>query len=116
MASGQGNCLFCKFAAKQIPTDVVYEDDEVFAFKDISPQAPHHILIIPRIHLKSTDDINEANSTIAGKMIAAASKIARELNLDGYRIVFNTNEIAGQSVFHLHCHLLAGREMGWPPG
>lgn len=108
--------MFCKIASKQIPASIVYENDDVLAFDDISPQAPTHILIVPKIHIKSTEDITDENSGVAGKMVAAAAKIARDLNLEGYRLVFNTNEIAGQSVFHLHCHLLGGRPMRWPPG
>jgi histidine triad (HIT) family protein len=111
-----GDCLFCKIANKQIPSSIVYEDDEVLAFNDISPQAPAHILIIPKEHIRSTDEINSGNKDIAGNIVAAASKIASDLKLDGYRLVFNSGEIAGQSVFHLHCHLLGGRPMKWPPG
>jgi histidine triad (HIT) family protein len=110
------NCIFCKIAGKEIPAKIAYEDNEVFAFHDISPQAPVHILIIPKEHISSTDELNASNSDIAGKVILAASKIAKELKLDGYRLVLNCNEIAGQSVFHLHCHLLGGRQMQWPPG
>lgn len=110
------DCLFCKIINKEIPSSAVYEDDEVFAFKDVTPQAPVHILIVPKNHIKSTEEINESNSIIAGKIVSTAAKIAKEMNLDGYRLVFNCNEIAGQTVFHLHCHLLAGRAMQWPPG
>ncbi len=110
------NCLFCKIVNKEIPSSIVFENDEIIAFKDISPQAPTHILIIPKIHIKSTDEITESNSHIAGKLISTASKIAKDLKLEGYRLVFNCNEIAGQTVFHLHCHLLGGRTMNWPPG
>ncbi len=110
------NCLFCKIAGKEIPSSSVYEDDELYAFNDITPQAPVHILIIPKNHIRSTEDINDSNSVLAGKIISAAAKIARDKKLDGYRLVFNCNEIAGQTVFHLHCHLLAGRPMLWPPG
>lgn len=95
---------------------MVYEADDIIAFNDISPAAPTHILIIPKEHIPSTEYITAENSAIAGKMIAAASQIAKELKLEGYRLVFNCNEIAGQSVFHLHCHLLSGRQMNWPPG
>ena len=110
------NCLFCKIVNKQIPSEIVYEDDSTLAFNDISPQAPTHIVVIPKKHIKSTEEINENNNSIAGKLISAASKIAKDLNLEGYRLVFNCNEIAGQTVFHLHCHLLGGRTMNWPPG
>jgi histidine triad (HIT) family protein len=110
------DCLFCKIIKKEIPSGAVYEDDEVFAFNDINPQAPVHILIVPKEHIATTEDLNENNSAIAGKLVLTASKIAKDMNLKGYRLVINCNEIAGQSVFHIHCHLLGGRAMGWPPG
>jgi histidine triad (HIT) family protein len=110
------NCLFCRIVNKEVPSELVYEDDDTLAFKDISPQAPVHLLIIPKKHIRSTEEVNQSNKDIAGKLIWAASKIAKDLNLDGYRLVFNCNEIAGQTVFHLHCHLLGGRAMKWPPG
>ncbi len=110
------DCLFCKIINKQIPASIVYENNELLAFKDISPQAPTHILIVPKQHIRSTEDINDGNSAIAGNIVAAAAKLAKDLDLEGYRLVFNCNEIAGQTVFHLHCHLLGGRAMHWPPG
>jgi histidine triad (HIT) family protein len=110
------DCLFCKIINKEIPASIIYENDDVTAFNDIAPKAPTHILIVPKQHIKSTEYITEENSGIAGMLVAAASKIARDLNLKGYRLVFNCNEIAGQTVFHLHCHLLGGRAMKWPPG
>lgn len=110
------DCLFCKIASGEIPAKKAYEDNEIFAFHDISPQAPTHILIVPKKHISSTDELDYNNIDIAGKVILAASRIAKELKLDGYRLVLNCNEIAGQSVFHLHCHLLGGRQMHWPPG
>lgn len=110
------NCLFCRIAKKEIPSAAVFENDEVLAFNDIMPQAPVHILIIPKVHISTPAEINEGNSQLAGKLVAAASIIAKDLELDGYRLVMNCNEIAGQSVFHLHCHLLSGRAMNWPPG
>lgn len=110
------DCLFCKIVKKEIPSQSVYEDEEVLAFRDISPQAPEHIVIIPKQHIRSTAELDESSLLIAGKIVLAASKIAKELRLDGYRLVFNCNEIAGQTVFHLHCHLLGGRKMSWPPG
>ncbi len=110
------NCLFCKIVKKEIPSENVFENDDVFAFKDISPQAPVHILIIPKIHIDTPADINENNSHIAGKLIAAAAEISKVMKMDGYRLVFNCNEIAGQSVFHIHAHLLSGRVLNWPPG
>jgi len=110
------DCIFCKIVNGQIPAKLVYEDNEVAAFNDITPHAPVHILFIPKAHIASTEHLNNENYNITGKLIYAASKYAKELKLDGYRLVMNCNEIAGQSVFHLHCHLLAGREMHWPPG
>jgi len=110
------NCLFCKIEEKKIPSEIVFENEELVAFKDISPQAPVHILIIPRVHISTPADINSENSIVAGKILAAAAEIAGENKLDGYRLVFNCNESAGQSVFHLHAHLLGGRSMNWPPG
>ncbi len=110
------DCLFCKIAGKQINVPLIYETDEVAAFNDINPEAPTHILIVPKEHIKSTEYITEENSPAAGKIIAAAAQIAKNLNLEGYRLVFNCNEIAGQTIFHLHCHLLGGRKMNWPPG
>lgn len=110
------DCLFCRIARKQIPSTIVYEDEKYVAFHDISPQAPVHILIIPKQHIRSTEELDTANSHVPGEMVLLASRIAKEKKLDGYRLVFNCNEIAGQSVFHIHCHLLAGRPMNWPPG
>jgi histidine triad (HIT) family protein len=108
------NCLFCKIINRKIPAEIVYETDDILAFKDIAPQAPVHILIIPKTHIISTNEITDAN--LPGKLILTATKLAKDLNLEGYRLVFNCNEIAGQTVFHLHCHLLGGRQMHWPPG
>ena len=110
------NCLFCRIVDRKIPAEIVYETEDILAFKDIVPQAPAHILIIPKTHIKSTEEITESNFKIPGKLILTASKIAKDLNLEGYRLVFNCNEIAGQTVFHLHCHLLGGRHFNWPPG
>jgi histidine triad (HIT) family protein len=109
-------CIFCKIVSGEIPSKKLYETDEIIAFNDIAPQAPIHVVLIPKKHIHSLEKINETNYDIIGKLILAASKIATEKKLDGYRIVINCNEIAGQTVFHLHCHLLAGRLMHWPPG
>jgi histidine triad (HIT) family protein len=109
-------CLFCRIGNGTIKTEFVYEDDEIAAFNDISPQAPVHILLIPKKHIASTEFLDESNYDITGKLVFAASKVAKKLELEGYRLVINCNEIAGQSVFHIHCHLLAGRPMRWPPG
>jgi len=111
------NCLFCKIAAKQIPSKVVFEDDEVFAFEDIGPQAPTHVLIIPRRHFASLDEATPEDQAVLGKLQLVAADLARKLKLaGGYRTVVNTGEGAGQSVFHLHLHLLGGRSFRWPPG
>ena len=111
------DCLFCKIAAKQIPSKVVYEDDEVFAFEDIGPQAPTHVLIIPRRHFASLDEAMPEDQAVLGKLQLVAADLARKLKLaGGYRTVVNTGEGAGQSVFHLHLHLLGGRSFRWPPG
>jgi len=111
------DCLFCKIAAKKIPSKIVYEDDEVFAFEDIGPQAPTHILICPRKHLGSLNEAGSEDQAVLGKLQLIAAQLARKLNLlAGYRTVLNNGEGAGQSVFHLHLHLLGGRAMAWPPG
>jgi histidine triad (HIT) family protein len=111
------DCLFCKIAAKKIPSKVVYEDDDVFAFEDIGPQAPTHILIIPRKHFASLNEATAEDQAVIGKLQLVAADLARKLKLlDGYRTVANNGAGAGQSVFHLHLHLLGGREFGWPPG
>jgi histidine triad (HIT) family protein len=110
-------CLFCKIAAKKIPSKIVYEDDDVFAFEDIGPQAPTHILIIPRKHFASLNEATSEDQAVIGKMHLVAAELARKLKLlDGYRTVANSGPGAGQSVFHLHLHLLGGREFRWPPG
>ena len=111
------DCLFCKIAAKKIPSKIVYEDPEIFAFEDISPQAPTHILICPRKHFASLDEATTEDQGLIGKMLLVAARMARERNLlAGYRTVFNNGSGAGQSVFHLHLHLLGGRAFRWPPG
>jgi histidine triad (HIT) family protein len=111
------DCLFCKVAAKQIPAKIVYEDDEVFAFEDISPQAPTHLLICPRKHFASLNEASPEDQAVLGKLQLVAAAYARRLNLiEGYRTVVNTGRGAGQSVFHLHLHLLGGRAFHWPPG
>ncbi len=111
------DCLFCKIATKQIPSKIVYEDPEIFAFEDISPQAPTHILLCPRRHFVSLDDAKAEDQAVIGKLHLVAAQLARERNLlAGYRTVFNNGSGAGQSVFHLHLHLLGGRQFRWPPG
>lgn len=112
------NCIFCKIAAGEIPANIVYKNDIVTAFTDLNPQAPTHILIIPNQHIDSLDGVSDdATLTAAAACLTAAREIAKSKNLSGgYRVVTNTGPDAGQSVQHLHFHLLAGRQMGWPPG
>jgi histidine triad (HIT) family protein len=111
------DCLFCKIAAKKIPSKLVYEDEEVFAFEDIGPQAPTHILICPRKHFGSLNDATKEDQSVLGKLQLVAAELARKLNLlEGYRTVVNNGSGAGQSVSHLHLHLLGGRAFRWPPG
>ncbi len=112
------DCLFCKMVEGEIEPDVVYQDDEVLAFRDLSPQAPTHVLVIPKQHIATVNDFTLEQAELIGKLYLAAQRIAAEENLAerGYRIVLNCNAEAGQSVFHVHLHLLGGRPMGWPPG
>jgi histidine triad (HIT) family protein len=112
------DCLFCKFARKEIPTRVVLEDDSCLAFEDINPKAPVHILIIPKKHLGSLNDMASGDEPLLGHLAFVAGRIAEEKKIDqsGYRAVINTGPDAGQSVFHIHMHLLGGRPMAWPPG
>lgn len=112
------DCLFCKIVAGDIPSAKVYEDDKVLAFRDIEPQAPVHILIIPKEHIASANELNEENASIVGHIFAVAAKIAKEEGIaeGGYRIVNNCGEDGGQTVKHLHFHMLGGRSLAWPPG
>ena len=111
------NCLFCKIIKGEIEGDFIYEDEDLLAFKDISPQAPVHILIIPKKHIESANDINPENSQLIGKIFVLANKLAKDLKLDkGYRIVNNCGQDGGQTVSHIHFHLLGGRQLQWPPG
>jgi histidine triad (HIT) family protein len=111
------DCLFCKIGEKKIPAKLIYEDAELFAFDDISPQAPTHILICARKHFAALHDAETGDRELLGKMLLAAGKLARERNLlEGYRTVFNNGAGAGQTVFHLHLHVLGGRAFHWPPG
>ena len=111
------DCLFCKIGDKKIPSKMVYEDADAFAFEDISPQAPTHILICPRKHVVSLTDAGPEDALMLGDLQLLAAKLAKERNLiEGYRTVFNNGRGAGQSVFHLHLHLLGGRDFRWPPG
>ncbi|MCQ2480929.1 MAG: histidine triad nucleotide-binding protein [Clostridia bacterium] len=111
------DCLFCKIIAGEIPSSKVYEDDMVYAFNDIDPQAPVHILIIPKEHIASVNEVNESNSAVVAHIFEVAAKLAKEKGLeDGYRIVTNIGDDAGQTVKHLHFHMMGGRSFGWPAG
>ena len=110
------DCLFCRIARREIPASIVYEDDDCVAFRDIGPQAPTHILVIPRQHVSTLDEVSEP--LLIGRLMSAAAQVARQEGIveSGYRTVINTNAGAGQTVFHLHVHVLGGRRMTWPPG
>lgn len=112
------DCLFCKIAQGAIPAAIVYEDSEIMAFRDLNPQAPKHLLVIPRQHIATINDAKEEHQALLGKMILGAQKIAQTEGLSetGYRLVFNINPDGGQTVYHIHLHLLGGRQMTWPPG
>lgn|SRR5574344_3150467 len=110
------DCLFCKIAAGEIPSAKVYEDDVCFAFKDIAPQAPVHFLVIPKAHIGSVSEIGAANSAVVAHIFEVIARLTRELGIESYRVVSNIGEQAGQSVPHLHFHVLSGRDMTWPPG
>lgn len=112
------DCLFCKIAQKQIPAKIFYEDEQVLAFHDINPQAPTHILIIPKKHIAAISDVAEGDINAAGYLLFVAKNIAKKLKIDktGFRLVINNGPDAGQAVAHLHVHLLGGRPMHWPPG
>ncbi|OQX61189.1 MAG: histidine triad nucleotide-binding protein [Desulfococcus sp. 4484_241] len=110
------DCLFCKIAAGDIPSSKVYEDDSYVAFNDIAPQAPTHILVIPRRHIAGISDMADDDSALVGGLFSVAKKVCAQKGITDYRLVINNGAGAGQSVFHLHLHILAGREMGWPPG
>jgi len=111
-------CIFCKIVAGEMSSSFIYQDDEVTAFKDINPQAPSHILIVPNKHIGSVGDASGEDQAVLGKLLLAAAQIAQEKGVAnrGYRLVINTGVDGGQSVSHLHVHLLAGRQMSWPPG
>jgi histidine triad (HIT) family protein len=111
-------CLFCRIVRKEIPGSVVYEDDDVLVFNDINPQAPLHALVIPKRHIATLNDLSPADDALVGQMIRRAAAVARDKGYAerGFRTVFNTNAEAGQTVFHIHLHVLAGRGLKWPPG
>lgn len=111
-------CLFCRIVAKEIPSTEVYRDDHIYAFADINPQAPLHVLLVPTTHVATLNDLAAEHDQIVGELVRRAAAIAKAHGYDerGYRTVFNCNRDAGQTVFHIHLHLLAGRTLGWPPG
>ena len=111
------DCIFCKLASGEIPTTVVYQDDQVFAFNDMDPQAPVHILLIPKKHIASISELTEEDAALMGHMMLVAKKLAADAGIaeGGFRCVMNTGEDGGQSVKHLHMHILGGKAMGWPP-
>ncbi|MBV8516806.1 MAG: histidine triad nucleotide-binding protein [Acidobacteria bacterium] len=118
MPSNADLCLFCRIASGAIPAKKVHEDADVVAFHDINPQAPTHVLVIPRKHISALDELTDADAATIGTTIVRATEIARELHLEqeGYRVVINNGEGAGQTVFHIHVHVLGGRAFTWPPG
>lgn len=113
-----GNTIFLKIIAKDIPADIVYEDDDVLAFRDIAPKAPTHILIIPKEEIATINDVKEKHDLLMGKIIRTAKEIAKKEGIaeNGYRLIFNCNDDGGQEVYHIHCHLIGGRKLNWPPG
>ena len=112
------SCLFRKIITREIPRAIVYEDDRILAFNDINPQAPTHVLVVPKRHIETLNELGTEDDRLVGELIRRAAAIAGErgLSAGGYRTVFNTNRDAGQTVFHIHLHLLGGRAMAWPPG
>lgn len=112
------NCLFCKILAGEIPADIVYESDSAIAFRDINPQAPTHVLVVPKRHIATINDIGDDDDALVGKLFMAAAEVARGEGIaeEGFRTVMNCNRRAGQTVFHLHLHVLGGRDLTWPPG
>ncbi|MFZ5799029.1 MAG: histidine triad nucleotide-binding protein [Desulfobulbus sp.] len=110
------NCLFCKIIRGDIPSAKLYEDEDIFAFRDIAPQAPLHFLIVPKKHISGPSAVTEADERVMGRMLRMAGEIAGQEGVDHYRLVFNNGEGAGQTVFHIHMHVLGGRNLGWPPG
>lgn len=112
------NCIFCKIVRGEIPSTIVYQDEQCVGFRDIHPAAPVHVLIVPRAHIESVADIDGEYTAVAGHLLAVAAKIARQEHISesGFRVVTNTGKHGGQSVFHLHLHVLGGRQFGWPPG
>jgi len=110
------DCLFCKIAAGEIPSNKVYEDEQCFAFYDIAPQAPTHFLVIPKAHIPSCGAVTAENSKVVGHIFEVIAKVTKDLGIESFRVVSNCGEHAGQTVHHLHFHVLAGRDLSWPPG
>lgn len=112
------NCIFCKIAAGELKSDIVHQDDRIVAFRDMNPQAPTHVLVVPRKHVATINDLEEEDAEVAGRLFLVAAKVAAAEGVDqsGYRVVMNCMEGAGQSVFHIHLHVLGGRPFRWPPG
>jgi len=112
------DCLFCKIVRREVPGKIVFEDEQLLAFEDINPQAPTHVLVIPKRHIESLNVLEASDDGIVGEIVRRAAAIAKDrgISAGGYRTVFNTNRDAGQTVFHIHLHLLGGRSMAWPPG
>lgn len=110
------NCLFCRIIKGEIPSDKLYEDDDIYAFRDIAPQAPVHFLVIPKKHISGPDALDPEDERLIGKIVRMADTIAANEGIKQYRLVFNNGPQAGQTVFHIHMHVLGGRSMGWPPG
>ena len=112
------NCLFCKIINGDITATKIYENEHIIAFNDIDPKAPVHILVIPKKHIRSINELNSSDINLAGEIILAAKKIAKDQGIDskGFRVVFNTNDDGGQTVYHIHMHIMGGRQMQWPPG
>jgi len=112
------DCLFCKIINRKIPASIVYEDDHVIAFNDINPQAPVHVLVVPKHHIDSLNDLTPGDDALVGELVRRAAVLAKDrgVSAGGFRTVFNTNRDAGQTVFHIHLHLIGGRTLAWPPG
>lgn len=112
------DCIFCKIIEKQIPSNIIYEDDNTIAFDDINPKAPIHKLIIPKLHIETINHIEPKHQLLIGRLFTAASKIAKQLNIadDGYRVLMNCNKHGGQEVYHIHLHLIGGKQLAWSPG
>ena len=110
------DCLFCKIVAGDIPAEKLYEDEEILAFRDIAPQAPVHFLVIPKKHIQDPADVSDEDEELIGRMMRTGSRVAKENGINDFRLVFNNGADAGQTVFHIHMHVLGGRSFGWPPG